>query len=142
MRLMLAAGLIVAGLQGKEAIDFVQVMTGYTEQQADSLITGTLRNLGLTITRNRPNGIEATVEGGSVWGSGKIERVIYATVTVGDSTGIHLTAQEVRYDRHGMVSKRTRLTSKDGGDNGKFWQKVMAAAKTMDSAAHARAPSP
>jgi hypothetical protein len=136
MRFVLVAGLIAAALQGQQAVDFLQVMTGYTEQQADSLVTSTLRNLGFTITRNSPNAIEATEDGGKVWGSGKIERTIYATVTVGDSTGIHLTAQEIRYDRHGGISKRKRLSNKEGGDNGKFWQRVTTAARLMDSTAH------
>jgi hypothetical protein len=142
MRLVLAAGVIAAALQGNQAVDFLQVMTGYGEQQADSLVTSTLRNLGLTVTRNTPSAIEATEQGGKVWGSGKIERTIYVTVTVGDSTGIHLTAQEIRYDRHGWISRRKRLSSKDGGDEGKFWQKVTKAARLMDSTAHARVSTP
>ena len=139
MRLTVATLCVIAGvLQGKEVVDFLQVMTSYDKTQADSAVTRAFERAGLTVITNTPDLMEAEERKGSAFGGGKIERVVRATVTVGDSTGIHFTAEEITHDRKGWITKRKRLSSKDHGDNGKFWEKVTAIVAGLDSAAHHR----
>jgi hypothetical protein len=128
--------MMIAGMETQNSTtDFKQVMTVYSAEQGDSAVLAVFRSLGLDIKKNTLLMIEAEESGSGGIGGGKVRRILRATISAGDSTGIFLVGEEVRYDVNGWAVRRKRVTDRDGGGNGKFWQKVVTAARLIDSAA-------
>jgi hypothetical protein len=130
--------IVGAGMYLQEPNDFVHVMTALTVEQADSAVTAAFRSVGLKISKNTQFSIEANDTGRPGFSKAKVQRLLTATISVGDSTGVFIVGEEARFDRTGFMTGRRRVNDRDKGDNAKFWQKVLTVAKVVDSTAHAR----
>ena len=120
-----------------ELNDFKHVMSSLTVEQADSAVVTAIRAAGLKISKNTRFQIEGNETGKTHILGTKVERVLSATISVGDSTGVFIIGEELRFDRTGWMTDKRRVNERDHAENGKFWEKVVTVAKSVDSAGHA-----
>jgi hypothetical protein len=69
----------------------------------------------------------------SSWTGVKYTRIVRAVLIGRDSaTTVMLTALETRNDQRGF-QKQVRISNKTGGNGGKVWRKMVAAAQALDA---------
>src|SRR5258708_735128 len=108
-----------------ELNDFKHVTSAMTVEQADSAVATAIRGVGLKISKNTRFQIEGNETGKTHILGTKVERLLSATISVGDSTGVFIVGEELRFDRTGWQTDRRRVNERDHGENGKFWEKVL-----------------
>jgi hypothetical protein len=88
---------------------------------------------------SRPDSKETLCAAGR-WGApGSVRATLYGADSV---TTVVIIGQEVRLDDSGIQLRRLRIDNRAGGNGGKVWKKMVAAAMLLDSAAVPEAARP
>ena len=120
-----------------QKIDSLLVHLPLPKERAAEVVVQAFVRAGLTVTNATSLLIEAD-EGSTrnLAAGGEAHRVVRAVLLPSDSTtSVLIIGMEDRTDQFGRTWQRLRIDNRAGGNGGKVWKKMVAAAMTLDSTA-------
>jgi hypothetical protein len=134
--LVVAAGIAPFYLSAQK-IDSLLLQLPLPKERAAEAVVQAFTRAGLTVSNTTPFLIEADEGGTPNWAvGGQARRIVRAVLLPSDSsTSVLITGTEERTDQFGGTRKRLRIDNHAGGNGGKVWKKIVAAAIVLDSTA-------
>ena len=129
---------ILVGALGSQAqaqkIDSLALHLHLPRDKAVDAVVSAFTQSGLGVTNSTPSFVEA--DQGRTSGLGETARKVRAMLFGSDTaTTVVIVGDEIRYDDDGhSILRRLRIDNRAGGNGGKVWAKMVAAAMMLDSA--------
>jgi len=129
---------ILIGALGSQAqaqkIDSLALHLHLPRDKAVDAVVSAFTQTGLGVTNTTPSFVEA--DQGRTSSIGETARKVRAMLFGSDTTTtVVIVGDEVRYDTDGTtILRRLRIDNRAGGNGGKVWAKMVAAAMMLDSA--------
>ena len=133
----IALASLVATALSAQKIDSLLVKLPVAKERAFDAVVRAFTTVGLEVSNTTSSLIEADQGStGNMAFGGEAHRVVRAVLLPSDSsTVVVITGIEQRTDPDGTTSRRLRIDNHAGGNGGKVWKKMVAAALMLDSTA-------
>jgi len=120
---------------GAQKVDSLALHLHMPRDKAVDAVVSAFTQNGLGVTNSTPSFVEAD-QGRTVGFGGQTARKVRAMLFGTDSmTTVVMVGDEVRYDDDGTsILRRLRIDNRAGGNGGKVWKMMVAAAMMLDSA--------
>jgi hypothetical protein len=124
-----------ASAQKTPKVDSLLVRITKPKAEVMDLVLAAFMQAGLSITDQTASLVTADLGSNENFVGIRFARVIHALLLGRDSvTTVLITGDETRFDhQNDRQFKRLRIDNKAGGDGGKAWRKMVAAAMLLDS---------
>ena len=139
LRALAVTTIILVGALGSQAqaqkIDSLALHLHLPRDKAVDAVVSAFTQTGLGVTNSTPSFVEADQGRKSTFG-GQTARKVRAMLFGSDSiTTVVIVGDEIRYDDDATtILRRLRIDNRAGGNGGKVWTMMVAAAMMLDSA--------
>jgi hypothetical protein len=128
---MVCAGALPARAQ---KIDSLALRLHMPRDKSVDAVVAAFAQSGLTVTNTTTSLVESD-QGSLPTFGGKTQRIVRAVLFGADSTTtVVMTGDEIRMNDDGSLLRRLRIDNRAGGNGGKVWKRMVAAAMMLDSA--------